>query len=360
MKPSKIYLNGRFLTQSLTGVQRTAYEVVIALDGLIEEGVIDKQQYRFILIYPGKPDHLPKLKHIELLNKGVLKGNLWEQLELPVYTAGSLLVSMCTISSLLKRKQIVVVHDASFMVNPQFFSKLFRTWYRFAIPWLAKASRHMITVSEFSRQELIKHIKVATNKISVIPNAADHLLKVDSPEQVFRSKVDALKPFCLSVSSLSANKNFKGLSEAIDKIEFKVFKMVVAGGVSSTLSAAKPSESIHYLGYVKNEELKYLYSNASLFIFPSFYEGFGIPPIEAMICGCPVLASKTSSLPEVLGDAAEYCDPHDINDMAEKIKSLLNDPGKLEAMTAKGLQKASEYSWKKTALKFYEIITRHS
>ena len=219
-----------------------------------------------------------------------------------------------------------------FLVNPSYFSIVFRTWYKIAIPWLGKIAKKIITVSHFSKSELIKYAGFNTDKIAVIYNAADHILKYDHPEKDFQDKIDALKPYCLAVSSLSANKNFSGLSRAIANIDFKSYHMLIAGGISSTLQAATPDPSITYLGYVSNEELKYLYLNASLFIFPSFYEGFGIPPLEAMIAGCPVLSSNTSSLPEVLGNACAFVNPDDDAEIASAIHLLINDPVRLERL----------------------------
>jgi glycosyltransferase involved in cell wall biosynthesis len=352
----KVFLNGRFLTQPITGVQRTAYELVTALDDLLDKGNVDKEMWSFTLIYSGELINPIKLKHIRLLKRGVLKGNLWEQLELPFYTLGYLLVSMCTVSALLKRKQMVMVHDAAFLVNPASFSLLFRIWYKFAIAILGKVARRIITVSNFSKQELVKHAGFKSEKITVIYNAADHILTYGEPEMDFKSKVLAMQPYCLAVSSLSANKNFKGLSQAIQKIDFKNHNMLIAGGVMSTLRYSEADNSVTYLGYVSNEQLRFLYANAALFIFPSFYEGFGIPPLEAMISGCPVLSTNTSSLPEVLGEACEYCDPANPDDIAAKISGLLNNPDRLRSLQTLGYAQAAKYSWHKSAMSLFSLI----
>jgi glycosyltransferase involved in cell wall biosynthesis len=351
-----IYLNGRFVTQSITGVQRTAYEIVSALDKLIDKGEIDGEKIEFRLIYSGVIINPIELKHIKLIKKGILKGNLWEQFELPFYTGSNLLISMCTVSTLFKRNQVVFVHDASFAVNPQFFSFLFRTWYNFAISMLGKITRQIITVSNFSKSELNHHVGISTEKIAIIYNAADHILTYGDPDDQFKQKINALKPYCLAVSSLSANKNFSGLSEAVQQIDFEKYHMLIAGGVASTLQQATPDPSVTYLGYVTNAELKYLYTNASLFLFPSFYEGFGIPPLEAMLCGCPAAVSNTSSLPEILGDAVAYFNPYEPDSIAHKINTLLNNPTLLAVLKHKGYDKATQYNWKKSALQLFNII----
>ncbi|WP_428331686.1 glycosyltransferase family 4 protein [Mucilaginibacter sp.] len=350
-----IYLNGRFLTQPITGVQRVAFELVLALDELLEEGSIPKNEQTFFLIYSGKLVNSISLKHIKLLKKGFLQGNLWEQIELPMYTYGCLLLSFCTISCLIKRKQIVFIHDASVFVNPSFFTPVFRIWYKFALIWLSKTARCIITVSEFSKNELVKHAGFKRHAIKVIYNAGEHILKNVEPDFHFKTKISNLKPYCLAVSSLSLNKNFNGLSEAIVKSDFKKYNMLIAGGTMSTLKVVDSSDNVTYLGYVSDAELKFLYCNAALFIFPSFYEGFGIPPIEAMLSGCPVMASATSSLPEILGNACYYFDPNDTTEIAEIITRLLENDNERTKLREIGYIQAEKYNWKKSALELYNI-----
>jgi glycosyltransferase involved in cell wall biosynthesis len=360
MNKKKVFFNGRFLTASLSGVQRTAFEMVKAFDELIGRGIIGTEKTSFFLIYSGVIINPIELKHIHLLRRGVLKGNLWEQLELPIYTAGCLLVSLCTISTIFKTKQVVMVHDASVLVNPGYFSFSFKTWYRFAVPLLGKLSRHVITVSEFSKRELISYGGFDEKKITVIYNAAEHVLKTGEPDDAFRNKINNYKPYYLAVSSLGANKNFKGLSKAIEKMEFSKFNMLIAGGKLDALKYSFPDDHVNYLGYVSDAELKYLYRNASLFIFPSFYEGFGLPPLEAMALGCPVIASSTSSIPEILGDACDYFNPHDEADMALKIDRLIHNVECLNVLQERGYKRAALFSWEKSALKLSAIIDQYS
>ncbi|WP_129715966.1 glycosyltransferase family 1 protein [Pedobacter sp. SYP-B3415] len=358
MVKERIYINGRFLTRPITGVERTAYELIRALDQ-----IIDKQQvpdsYEYVVIYSGEIVNPITLKHIKLLKKGVLKGNAWEQFELPVYTAGRLLVSLCTISTLFKRRQLLMVHDASFAANPQFFPKALRKWYNFAIPILGKKVCRLITVSQFSKAELCKYFGFKPYNIDIIYNSAEHILRFGRPGEAFKKRINSLKPYVLAVSSLSANKNFRGLSEAIKQVDFKNYRMLIAGGAMKTLQQTTLDPAVVQLGYVCDAELRYLYSQAALFVFPSFYEGFGIPPLEAMVSGCPVLASGTSSMPEVLGDACEFFDPDKTGTLALKLSALLNDGHRLEALKLKGQERASLYNWNTSAIKLYRLIEQY-
>lgn len=357
---NKVVINGRFLTMPLSGVQRTAYEMVLAIDSLLENNQIDRALHSYTVIYSGEIINSIALKHITLLKKGWLKGNLWEQLELPLYSRRCMLLSMCSISTLFKSRQIVVIHDASFFINKQFFSAGFRIWYKLAIPLLGKIAAHIITVSEFSKNELNTYGGISKNKVTVIYNAADHILRFGAPSKLFENKINALKPYCLAVSNLAANKNFTRLGEAIKATDFKDFNMLIAGGSMNTLNAAAPTDLSTYLGYVSNEELSYLYKHASLFLFPSLYEGFGIPPLEAMISGCPVLASGTSSLPEVLQDAAAYFNPYSVDDMTVQINALLSNQPKLDQLKLNGYRQAARYSWSKSALQLTQLIDNYN
>lgn len=352
----KVTINGKFLTRPLSGVQRTAYEVVLAIDQLLDNGQIDPKEYEFTVLFADKIVNPIHLKHVRLVKKGILSGNLWEQFELPVYSAGTTLLSMCSISTVFKRNQIVIIHDASFLVNKHFFAASFRLWYSFAIPLLGKVSARIVTVSLFSKNELVRYARIKSSKISVISNSPEHILRAPSVDDAFVEKINALKPYCLAVSNLAANKNFKRLSDAISKIDFKNYRMLIAGGAMDTLQHVAPDNTAEYLGYVTDAELKHLYANASVFLFPSIYEGFGIPPLEAMILGCPVAASNTSSMPEVLGSACAYFNPLDVSDMAGQINQLINNPQEQERLRALGYDQAKKYSWHKSALQLVKLI----
>lgn len=352
----RITINGRFLTVPLSGVQRTAYELTLTLDSLIGQGKIDTSNVSFNIVYSGNILNPIELKHISLKKRGVLKGNLWEQLELPIISAGTMLLSMCSISTLFKRRQVVIIHDASTFVNKQFFSRGFSRWYDFALPMLAKLSRKVVTVSEFSKTELLRYLNVKADKITVIYNASSHIHRFGQPEQEFVDKMESLKPYCLAVSNLAENKNFRRLSEAISQTDFKGYNMVIGGGSASALKGVPPDDRAIYLGYVSNEELRYLYKNASLFIFPSIYEGFGIPPLEAMEMGCPVIASNTSSIPEVLGKACHYFNPTDAGNMAAQIYNLLTNEKELATLKQLGPEKARSYSWEHSALQLTNLL----
>nr|WP_281363499.1 glycosyltransferase family 1 protein [Paenibacillus lemnae] len=184
----------------------------------------------------------------------------------------------------------------------------------------------------------------------VIPHGREHVLAAAADPTVL-DKYGLDKPFVLAVSSMSPNKNFGSIVKAIQHLNRTDVDFVIAGGTNPKLfkEQGELPESVKYLGYVEDGELRSLYEHAACFVFPSFYEGFGFPPLEAMTCGCPVVASRTASIPEVCGDAAMYCDPHDWMDIARCMEQVIDDPALQIRMRTEGLEQASRFSWEKCA-----------
>lgn len=350
-----VFINARFLTQEVTGVQRYALELVRALDELIDEGSVDAR-YAFVLLAPRDSRSL-ELKHIPVRRVGRLAGHPWEQLELPRYTRGHLLLSLCNTSPVTKRNQVVTIHDAAVFAVPEGFSRPFRLLYRALLPALVRVSRKIITVSDFSKAELVKHCGARPEGVVVV---------YEGKEQIFRSRPDTsvlaehgleTGRYVFAVSSLDPRKNFAVLATAATHLAGADFTVVTAGGVNPKVFGTVDERSngsmkhpdMKHLGYVTDEALRALYENAGCFVYPSRYEGFGLPPLEAMACGCPVIASHAPPLPEVCGNAALYCDPDDPRDLAKKIQRLMNDEPLRESLRAKGLERAAAFSWRKCA-----------
>ena len=348
----QVFFNSRFLTQSVTGVQRYAMELIKALDKLIDVGEIDRGKFSFVLIGPKNTKHDPDLKHIPLRRVGRLRGHLWEQLELPLYSRNSLLVSLCNAAPLFKHSQVVTIHDASVFATPQTYPWAFRTWYRVLLRGICKSASRIITVSDFSRSELVRYCNVDVKKVRVVYSGKEHILDVPADESVIKKHDLGKKPFILAVSSVTPNKNFRSIVRAVELLGDDGFDVAIAGGVNPrvfTRSNLSLPDTVKHLGYVSDAELRALYQHAACFIFPSFYEGFGLPPLEAMACGCPVIVSNAASLPEVCGDAVLYCDPYSPEDIAAKITLLMGDEALRNGLRHKGLARAREFSWERTA-----------
>lgn len=351
-----IYINGRFLTQSITGVQRYAYELVKTLDTLIETDINIKKN-KYTIICPQNTLYVPDFKNIKYKKVGFLKGHLWEQIELPLYARNGFLINLCNVAPLIKTNQIVTIHDVAVYACPQGFSTLFKWWYKIIFFTLGKRLEHMITVSEFSKQELIRYCKISANQIHVIYSGIDHILTIIPDGKVLQKYNLQDKKFIFAVSSLNHNKNFKMVIEAAKLNPENSF--VIAGGtnpkVFSTNSLELP-KNVKYIGYITDKELVDLYRHAGCFVYPSLYEGFGFPPLEAMAWGCPVVVSKCASLPEICGDAVIYCDPYNPEDVLQKINLVLKNKEVGRVLSLKGIEHVKNFSWEKCVKELFEVF----
>ena len=355
-----VAINGRFLTQETTGVQRYAIELVKALDRLINDADPAVRSYSFELVAPrGELRQDLGIENIPVRQVGRLGGHLWEQLELPRYTRERCLLSLCNAAPLAKRNQIVTVHDAAVFANPQNFSFRFRSWYMILLVGLGRMAARVATVSSFSKKELVRYCKMPEAKLRVTLEGGEHVLSVPADKKILWRRGLERRPFVLAVSSLSPNKNFRSVVRAAELLGTTDFDVVVAGGTNPRIfsrSGQSLPGSVKHVGYVSDGELRALYEHAACFVYPSFYEGFGLPPLEAMSCGCPTIASGTASMPEVCGDAVLYCDPDDPADIARSVRQLMEDESLREDLRARGLRHARRFSWEGCARETVSII----
>ena len=360
--PPLILINARFLTQATTGVQRYAIEVVKAWDAMLESGELDQRKIRLMLLAPRGELLDLQLKHISIHQAGRLGGQLWEQIELPFYAAGNFLVNLCNSAPLLKRNQSVTIHDASVFGYPQAYGFRFRTWYKFLHRVLGTTIKRVLTDSCFSQEELIRYCSGAGQKIRMVHLGSDHLHAVPADAGIISRNGLEKVQFVLAVSSMSPHKNFQAIVNAILLMKNNI-QVVIAGGMNARVFSGSHTPlpgSVKHLGYVSDAELRALYEHAACFVYPSFYEGFGLPPLEAMACGCPVIVANAASLPEVCGDAALYCDPHDAADIAEKIGQLMGNQTLRDELRAKGLARARQFSWAACARATWSAIQEAS
>ena len=344
----RVFINGRFLTQTTTGVQRYARELVRTFDELAESHDPHVQNLSFELLAPNGPLEPVPTRHIPLKQVGRLSGHAWEQLELPLFARGSFLLNLCNTAPVSRTRQMVTIHDAAVYAAPQAYSKTFRTLYKTLLPTLSRTAQRMVTVSEFSKRELVRYCHASEDKITVIYPGKEHVFASEADIHVFAKHGFGSKPFLLVVSSLNPSKNFAGLVRALEHLKNPAFDVVIAGGANPAVfggGAGSFPKSVTYLGYVSEGEKRALYERATGFVHPAFYEGFGLPPLEAMACGTPVIVSHAASLPEVCGDAALYCDPHSPRDIADKIERLMSDEALREDLKQKGLARAKTFSW---------------
>lgn len=340
----KIIINGRFLTQNITGVQRFAHEIVKELDKAVKKDEV------VILVPKNILFKDLKYENIEIRKVGVLKGHLWEQLELPYYVwknQGRLL-NLCNTAPVINTG-IVTIHDVSTKVNFEFYSRKFSVFYNILNKVITKTSIKILTVSEFSKKEIIKYYNINSSKIDIVYNAWQHMNRISENVKILEKLSLKNKEFYLGVSSINPNKNFKYIIELAKLYPEKIF--VIAGKLNQKVFGSMNLEKVENLvwaGYVSDEELKTLYKNTSGFIYPSFYEGFGIPPLEALACGCKkVYVSNTSCLPEIFEDSVIYLNPY-------KVEEILNEKGIIKEENIRKI--LNKYFWGKSAKKILEVF----
>lgn len=352
-QPSLI-INGRFLTQQLTGVQRFANEL------LKEYLKITNENIPIILAPPNcKVEYLHGVKIKKI---GYNNSHLWEQIDLPLYLikiGSPLLLNLTNTAPIHYKNQIVTIHDLAFLHNPQWFSFGFRTYYKFLIPAIAKRAKSIITVSKFSKSEITNKLKVTPGKVTVIYNSVPSEFHYKEPNEGFKRE-----RYALAVGSLDPRKNLAGLIRAFNTLGNTKLQLYIIGGSNSKIFNIKlpdfDSEKIKLLGRISDEELISLYANAEIFIYPTLYEGFGIPNIEAMHFSTAVITSDLPVTREVCKDAALYINPHNIEDIQRGISALEGNKELVKKLSARGKEISSSYTWKKACKKLIEVINNAS
>lgn len=348
-------VNGRYLTQKATGVHRYAFEIC---NKLHEMGV------DFHVAIPQEIDPGYKFT-FKTVKCGSLNTHMWEQISLPRYlkSIGSpLLISFTGCGPLNYDNQIMTIHDVSHERYPQWFSKNYYRFYHFMMPRIGRKAHAVLTVSEFSKDEIVDTLGLDKDKIHVIHSNVPFHNKPSKDEILnFRHNPDAER-YIIAVSSMDPRKNFVRLVEAFDKIEDKSVKLYIIGMSFKAFNTPDLqkliNERVHLPGYIPDEALQAMYQNALLSVYPSLYEGFGLPPLESMTYGCPAINSSIPALREVSEDAALYVDPYDVEDMTIKINQLLEDESLRQALRLKGLEQIKKYSWDKSAKQVYELAQR--
>jgi glycosyltransferase involved in cell wall biosynthesis len=351
-------VSGKFLSQPVTGVQRYAAAIVQGWDWGLDEGWIDRQRYSIRLIVPSKILREPGYKQIDIVRSST-QGRYWEQVELAWRARGTYLFSPYAAAPLIKMRHAVTIHDAAAAAAPQQYSLAFRMYCFVVYRVLGRVCKPVFTDSEFSKRELNRYFSVPLKKMKVIPPACDHLLGVSGDSSILERSGLEKGRYVLGVSSQSLVKNFQGLAEAWSRVEAPEIKLAIAGKKHERLFRANDlidDDRIVRLGYVSDSELRTLYENAALFAYPSFYEGFGIPPVEAMSCGCPVLVARSSSLPEACGDAAVYCDPSDTGDIGRCISRILGDSVLAGELREKGRKQAARFKCREIAQQLWHEL----
>lgn len=271
-----------------------------------------------------------------------------------------------------KAKKVLTVYDAAYKRFPETIEKNNFAFLTEWLPYFIEKSDHILAISESGKEELIHYFNVKPEKISVTYLAADqayHPIPLeDSYRNVVREKYNLPSQFILYTGTIEPRKNLINLITAYQKVLQRTqcdHSLVLAGGkgwlydeVFAAVNKLNLQDKVRFLGYVDFHDLPYLYNLAEVFAYVSKYEGFGLPPLEAMQCGTPVLTSNTSSLPEVVGDAAIMVEPANVDEIAEHLEALISNQALREEYSKKGLQRAAQFSWEKTAASTIEAYKK--
>ncbi len=338
----KIVINGKFYAQRVTGVQRFAREILLELDKIATSLEIE-------IIVPSNAENVPELKNIKVIKTKFKKSILWEQIYLPMYIwrHKAIGVHLCHVAPIIK-PDIVCIHDTNVLRNPKWFTRKVWLWYKLIGCMCAVFAKKIITISNFSKNELKDVLKVPDSKIYTICEGWQHLKKINNTDDALKKYGMKEKNFYFSLGTQAIYKNMKWVYSYATKHPNEEF--AVSGSSYCKIFGKDSIEipaNVHFLGYLSDEEVKAFMRYCKAFLFPSFYEGFGIPPLEAISVGCPVIVSDIPVMHEIFGNSVHYIDPNNIDVDLEKILSMSVTP-------ATPILK--KYSWEKGAEMLKKLI----
>ncbi len=345
MAEPTVFINGRFLTQPLSGVQRYGRELVRALDRRAGAGS------RYVLLTPEGADASSlALRSIPVRAAPGGGGHLWEQTALSWAARRGRLLSPGGSGPILHPRHHVVIHDAAVFRRPEHFHPAYAAFHRALGRSLARRAA-LATVSRFSREELAEVLGRSASTIAVLPNGADHLGRAAPDANVLAALNLVDRPYVVALGNLAPNKNLAVIRRALDRLPDADLRLVLIGGRVGAVfgtTAEAPDPRLVFAGRRSDREVAALLRSARALVFPSLYEGFGIPPLEAFAHDCPVIASDIPAVREVCGDAPDYFEPHDDATLTNYLAALLSSPAAADRL-AQGRARLTLYRWDETA-----------
>lgn len=339
---------------------------------------IDKTNSYSVLTHE-QENRLRKIKYVKLFKVPFVPNTILNFFQLPIIASKNkydVLHFIGHIPTFLtkqtKSKIITTLHDLTPILFPNFHTTFNNYMFRYILPLTIKNSDRVIAISQATKRDIVRLLHVPDDKVSVVYIAANEKFKpMKNAKEQLKKKFRISEDFILFVSTIEPRKNLQRLIKAYflaKKIGMKE-KLVIVGSpgwgdgynnVRKLVKSLNLTDDILFMGYVNDKDLPFFYNSAKVFIYPSIYEGFGIPPLEAMQCGCPVIASNTSSIPEVVGDAGILIDPYNEHEMAERMLEVLKSESLRKELRERGLRQAKKFSWEKCAretIRVYESLS---
>lgn len=336
-----LVINSRIMSTTLTGVQRYLDEVRKRL----------KTEY--VNVEPRRP------------LRG-FKGHLWEQSLLTLQHRDKLLWSPSNSGPIFRERQVLTIHDMVPIDHPEWVGRKYAAWYGQIMPRLAQKVRHVVTVSEFSKRRIVETCGISPDKISVVLNGVDDRFFKGAAGGGIASLNLPFQRYVLALGSIEPRKNLENLMRAWQRIEDRFggeVGLVVAGGKGASQVFGSFNLNVHpkfvyFTGHVQDALLPTLYANALAFCYTSQYEGFGLPLAEAMAAGVACVGSKTTSIPEVVGDAGLLVDPNDSDGIGEALAHLIDDRVEANRLGAEGRDRVRRFNWDHAAARMDEIFKK--
>lgn len=362
-QPVSILVNGKFLSEPITGVHRVGIELVNALTRLQHER---HEAIRGLDIGVAMPwDAARQADEIDLPKRivGPFRHIPWEQLTFPLREKDGFILNLCNIGPAFRSRSITMIHDAQVHLTPSSYSRSFRLWYKFIQPIILKRHRYILTVSDYSRQQIARFCHIPESRIDVIHNGADHMHRYVSDTSIVEWPELRGQRFVIGLATTQQHKNVATLIEAFRGPALSDLKLVLFGSARKAdfekLGSIVP-DNVVFTGWLADGELKALMEAALAIGFPSRTEGFGLPPVEAMALGCPAVVAPCGALPEVCGDAAIYADPDRPEAWRAAFRALADDAQWRADYAKAGKARAARFTWEGAAVKLCHILQNAS
>ncbi|MEM5450497.1 glycosyltransferase family 4 protein [Paraburkholderia guartelaensis] len=355
-----IAFNGKFFGAAPTGVHKVAEQLVAATDALIAGQAGSGLDCTLVV---RDRVEIPRYRNISCVRESRWVRRIhriaWEQCYLPLARRRDFILNLCNLGPLLHRDSATMIHDAQVYSAPESYSLPFRLWYKSLYFFIGKRHKIIFTVSEFSKAELVRYGIANADKIVVVHNGCDHVLQVQPDARQVAAL--SLKPrrYVLALANTQKHKNVGILLKAFASAQLSDVELVLFGNATQAdfegLGHVVPP-NVRFTGRISDAELVGLMTHAGALAFPSLTEGFGLPPLEAMALGCPVIAAPLGALPEVCGKAVLYADPFDADAWRMNILAVLNDESVRQSLISAGRRQAGGFTWRQAARSMFETV----
>jgi len=357
----EIIINGKFFTAKLEGMPRVARELTRCFDYLVERSEFKDFVLKLAVPKDGCID-LPNFKNIEVHKIGRFSGFLWEQIDFPLFARKNFTFNCTSTAPLILKNGCVIVHDAQFKSTAKSHSLKSFILYNVITTFVINRFKIITTISNYAKKEILEFKVTKRKDILIIPNGIDHLVNVN-PDFKILDKLKIKKgAYALSNSYVHAHKNIPILFEAFKKLgsEYKLVLFGTSIEKDYIERGMLPPQNVIFAGRISNDELSALIKSANIFLFPSYTEGFGLPPLEAMSLGCPTICSNAGAMPDNCKDGVIYAEPHEAADWKNKIEMLWNDNNKKNFLSTRGKEVSSTFKWEDAAVSYLNLFRSQS